>query len=122
MMGVKGWPASAAILGWARTALRDPPMKILIAADGSRYTKRMLSYLAAHDEWWRSQAHRFTVLTIVPALPARAASALTKEIVQGHYAEEAEEVLKPIRKFFAKQGIEAEFSHQIGDPADQIAG
>jgi hypothetical protein len=26
-------------------------MKILIAADGSPYTKRMLAYLAAHDEW-----------------------------------------------------------------------
>ena len=26
-------------------------MKILIAADGSDYTKRMLAYIAAHDEW-----------------------------------------------------------------------
>ncbi len=26
-------------------------MKTLIAADGSSYTKRMLAYLSAHDEW-----------------------------------------------------------------------
>lgn len=26
-------------------------MKILVAADGSSYTKRMLAYLAVHDEW-----------------------------------------------------------------------
>ena len=26
-------------------------MKILVAADGSPYTKRMLAYVAAHDEW-----------------------------------------------------------------------
>ena len=26
-------------------------MKILIAADGSVYTKRMLAFVAAHDEW-----------------------------------------------------------------------
>ena len=28
----------------------EEPMKILIAADGSAYTKHMLAYLAAHDE------------------------------------------------------------------------
>jgi hypothetical protein len=26
-------------------------MKILVAVDGSPFTKRMLAYLAAHDEW-----------------------------------------------------------------------
>jgi hypothetical protein len=26
-------------------------MNILLAADGSGYTKRMLAYVAAHDEW-----------------------------------------------------------------------
>jgi len=96
-------------------------MKILLAADGSRFTKHMLAYIAAHDEWWRSQQHRFTVLTVVPALPARAAGALAKPVVHEHYAEEAEETLKPIRKFFAKQGIEADFVHHVGDPADQIS-
>lgn len=29
-------------------------MKILIAADASTQTKRMLAYLAAHDEWHSS--------------------------------------------------------------------
>jgi hypothetical protein len=32
-------------------------MKILVAADGSAYTKRVLAYLAAHDEWL-GPAHR----------------------------------------------------------------
>jgi len=95
-------------------------MKILLAVDGSRFTKRMLAYLAAHDEWWRSQQHHFTVLTVVPALPGRAASALAKEVVHAHYAEEAEETLKPVRKLFGKQGIEADFVHKVGDAADQI--
>ena len=30
-------------------------MKILAAVDGSPYTKRMLAYLAAHDEWLGAQ-------------------------------------------------------------------
>jgi nucleotide-binding universal stress UspA family protein len=96
-------------------------MKILIAADGSRFTKRMLAYLAAHDESFGSKDHRFTVLTVVGAIPARATAALSKKIVQEHYAEEAEAILKPIRAFFAKQGIQAEFVHRVGEAGDQIA-
>jgi nucleotide-binding universal stress UspA family protein len=96
-------------------------MKILIAADGSRFTKRMLGYLAAHDESFGSKEHRFTVLTVVGAIPARATAALSKKIVQEHYAEEAETTLKPIRAFFAKQGIHAEFVHRVGEAGDQIA-
>jgi len=96
-------------------------MKILVAADGSRYTKRMLAYLAAHDDSFGSKDHRFTVLTVVGAIPSRAAAALSKKIVQDHYAEEAEQTLKPIRAFFAKQGIDAEFTHRVGDAGEQIA-
>jgi nucleotide-binding universal stress UspA family protein len=96
-------------------------MKILIAADGSRYTKRMLAFLAAHDESFGSKEHRFTVLTVVGAIPARAASALPKKVVQEHYAEEAQNTLKPIRAFFAKQGLEAEFVHRVGDAGEQVA-
>jgi len=97
-------------------------MKILIAVDGSRFTKRMLAYLAAHDEWFESKQHQFTVLTVVGPIPARAADALSNKIVHDYYAAEAEAVLKPIRAFFAKQGIDAEFVHRVGNAADQIAG
>jgi nucleotide-binding universal stress UspA family protein len=96
-------------------------MKILVAADGSRYTKRMLAYLAAHDEWLSSQQHRYTVLTVVAPIPARAAAALSKKIVQDYYSEEAEKTLKPIRTFFSKQGIEAAFTHRVGEAGEQIA-
>lgn len=95
-------------------------MKILVAADGSKYTKRMLAYLAAHDEWLGAM-QRYTVLTVVGAIPPRAAAALSKKIVQDHYAEEADKVLKPIRAFFDKQGISAEFLHKVGDPGEQIS-
>lgn len=96
-------------------------MKILIAVDGSRYTKRMLAYLAAHDESFGSKQHRFTVLTVVGPVPARAAGALSKKIVLDHYAEEAEATLKPIRAFFAEQGIDAEFEYRAGNAGEQIA-
>lgn len=53
--------------------------------------------------------------------PAARAAALSKQIVQSHYAEEAEKVLKPIRSFFARQSIEADFVHKVGDAGEQIA-
>ena len=46
-------------------------MKILLAVDGSDYTKRMLAYLATHEEML-GKADSFTALTVVPAIPPRA--------------------------------------------------
>ena len=96
-------------------------MKILVAADGSRYTKRMLGYLAAHDESFGSKQHQFTVLTVVGPIPSRAANALSKKMVQDYYTDEAEATFKPIRAFFSKQGVGAEFEHRVGNAAEQIA-
>lgn len=95
-------------------------MKILVAVDGSSYTKRMLAYLAAHDEWLGSH-HQYTVIHAVPAVPPRAAAALDKELLKGYYNDEAEKVLKTLRTFFAKQRLQAEFVYKIGHAADVIA-
>jgi nucleotide-binding universal stress UspA family protein len=95
-------------------------MKILVAVDGSSFTKRMLAYIAAHDEWLGAH-HAYTVLTVVPPLPARVAAALSRELVQSHHDEEAQKVFKPMRTFFAKQGLQAEFAGKVGEPAATIA-
>ncbi|EHR69432.1 universal stress protein UspA-like protein [Burkholderiales bacterium JOSHI_001] len=95
-------------------------MKILVAADGSQYTKRMLAYLAAHDEWMGDH-HAYTVLTVVPAVPPRAASALDKDTLKSYYGDEADKVFKPIRAFFSKQKINAEYLSKVGPAAEHIA-
>ncbi|MBB5205657.1 nucleotide-binding universal stress UspA family protein [Inhella inkyongensis] len=95
-------------------------MKVLVAVDGSPYTKKALAYLTTHDEWLGSQ-HRYTLLTVVPAVPPRAAAVIAKETLQAYYQDEAEKVFKPLRTFFAKQGVEAEFVYKIGHAADVIA-
>ena len=95
-------------------------MKILVAVDGSPFTKRMLAYLAAHDEWLGAH-HKYTVMTAVMALPARATALLDRKLTKDHYAEEAEKVFKPIRTFMKAQGIDAEFVSKVGQPADVIA-
>jgi nucleotide-binding universal stress UspA family protein len=96
-------------------------MKILIAVDGSVYTKRMLAYLAAHEELFGKQ-HAYTVIHGVLAVPHRAAAFVGPKLVREYYEADAEDVFRPIRGFFAQQGLEATFVHTIGHVADSIAG
>lgn len=95
-------------------------MKILIAADGSSYTRRMLAYLAAHDEWLGSR-HEYTVVHAALAVPHRAAAFVGADVVRNFYEEDAELVFRPIRAFFEQQGIKSQFVHAIGHAAESIA-
>lgn len=95
-------------------------MKILVAVDGSAYTKRMLAYLAAHDEWLGDR-HDYTVLTVVAPLPPRATAVIDKAALRSHYDETAEAVFKPIRTFFARHKIAPAFVAKVGSPGEVIA-
>jgi len=95
-------------------------MKILVAVDGSKFTKRMLAYLAAHDEWLGPK-HQYTVITTVLPVPSHAASMLDRDLVKAYYTDEAEKVFKPIRTFMKGQKIDASFVSKVGHPADVIA-
>ena len=94
-------------------------MKILAAVDGSSYTKRMLAYLTAHDEWLGT-AHSYTLIHAVPAVPSRAAAAMDKADLQAYYDETAEKVFKPIRSFLSKREVKAEYLAKVGSAADLI--
>lgn len=95
-------------------------MKILVAVDGSEYTKRMMAYWAAHDEWLGA-THEFTVLTVVPAVLPRAAAALDREVLDSYYADEGEKVFKPLRTFLEHQRISATFLRKTGHAPEVIA-
>ncbi len=95
-------------------------MKILVAVDGSEYTKRMMAYWAAHDEWLGA-AHEFTVLTVVPAVPSRAATVLDREVLDSYYTDEGEKVFKPLRIFLEQQRITATFLRKTGHAPEVIA-
>ena len=95
-------------------------MKILVPVDGSSYTKRMLAYLAAHDEWLGG-AHDYTVLHTVAPVPPRAAAVIDKATLKAYYEDEAEKVLKPIRTFFARHAdLKTTFLAKSGQAADVI--
>ena len=95
-------------------------MKILIPVDGSDYSKRMLDFLGAHEEWLNSR-NEYTVFHDVLAVPRRAAAMVGAKVVQEFYDDDAEAVLGPVRAFFEQHGITAKYIHEAGHAADAIA-
>ena len=96
-------------------------MKILLAIDGSPYSKKMLAYLCAHDELINAGRNTFTALTVLPAIPPRARAVLSKEMVDEYYREEGAKVLDPVRKYLEQSCIFPKERLEVGHPGDIIA-
>lgn len=95
-------------------------MKILLPVDGSAFTKRMISYISAHDELLGAK-HEYTLCTVVPRISGRAASFLDSATMDKYYADEASEVLGPLEDFVAQKGWKVKSIHLVGRAADAIA-
>ncbi len=96
-------------------------MNILLAVDGSDYTKRMLAYLAAHEELLASSAE-FTALTVVPRVPPEVTQFIDQKTLASYYAEQAERVLHPIRRFAEQHGWKPKTCYETGHAAQVISG
>jgi nucleotide-binding universal stress UspA family protein len=94
-------------------------MKILLAVDGSPFTKKMLAYLTTHD--LLSRGNEYSVFTVQPVLPPRARAAVGKEVVNKYYLDEAEKVLAPVSKFLLRHGVDAKTSWKTGHAGETIA-
>jgi nucleotide-binding universal stress UspA family protein len=95
-------------------------MKILLAVDGSTFSKKMLAYLATHDALL-TKSNDYVVLNAQAALPPRARAALGKETVANYYAEESDKVLYPVAKFLKRHGIEAKTVSKVGHAGELIS-
>ena len=95
-------------------------MKILLAVDGSKYTKKMLAYLSTHDDLFGT-SHRYTAFTAQPPLPPLVRSAVGREIVNSYYADETKKVLAPVCKFMLRHGIDANSSWKVGLAGEAIS-
>ncbi|KRC12211.1 Universal stress protein family protein [compost metagenome] len=95
-------------------------MKILLAVDGSAYTKKMLAYLATHDEMFGS-SNAVTLITVQAPLPPRARAAVGAEVANGYYADEAAKITAPVVKFLKRHGMDATVVAKVGSPGEVIA-
>lgn len=94
-------------------------MKVLLAVDGSKDTKKMLAYLTTHENLLGS-APKFVVLNVQPAVPGGAAKFAGKETVIAYHLAEAEDVLGPVTKFLDHHNMSYTSSYRVGHAAEEI--
>ena len=95
-------------------------MKILLAVDGSEYTKKMLAYHTTHDELFGAD-NDFTALTVQTPLPPRARAAVGADAANQYYEEEAAKITGPVDKFLKRAGINAKLAHKTGAAGEVIS-
>ena len=93
-------------------------MKILVAADGSKFTAKAVDYLVKHATEFG--AADITLFNAHRLLPGRAASYLGRTVMQDYYGEECEKALAPARRALTKAGITFDETWTTGEPGDAI--
>lgn len=95
-------------------------MKILLAADGSDYTKRAARELAKHVDWF-AKPPEITILHVRPPFPfAGAAARVGKEAVEKYEREESLKALAVAEKELDKAGVAYDSVWVIGQVAEEI--
>lgn len=95
-------------------------MKILVAVDGSDFSKKMLAWMGLHDTVFGS-GHEYTLINVQTALPGRVKRLLDKDTVQSYYTDASEKVLGAAAKFLQRHGLRTTNSARIGHAAEVIA-
>lgn len=96
-------------------------MRIVLAADGSKFTKKALAFLINHEAL-AGEGDEVLVLNVQPAMPPRVRSMVGSAAVHAYQRDEAEAVLAPIRKLLERKGLAWRCDWKVGEPAAQILG
>jgi nucleotide-binding universal stress UspA family protein len=99
-------------------------MKILLAVDGSRYSKKAVAFLLANREKLlaseRGDEASLHVINVQAIVPPRVRSVLGSEMVKKYHEEEARKVLRPIGKTLDAHNITHTADWVVGVAADEI--
>ena len=94
-------------------------MKILLAADGSTYTKKALAFLTTHETLC-GPADELLVLNVQPPVPPRVKSMLGAGAVKDYHMDEARKVLDPIDRFLKRHDVRFRSYWVVGPPTSEI--
>lgn len=94
-------------------------MKILLAADGSKFTKKALGFLATH-EGLCGPDDELVVLHVQAPVPPRVKALAGAAAVADYHRAEAKAVLEPIERFLARHPFRWRTRWVVGPPADEI--
>jgi nucleotide-binding universal stress UspA family protein len=94
-------------------------MKIILAADGSKFTKKALAFLVANENL-AGEADEIVVLHVQPAMPPRVKALVGAKAVSDYHAEESNKVLAPIDRFLTRHGLPHRCEWKVGPAAETI--
>ena len=95
-------------------------MKILLAVDGSEYTRKMIDYVCSNRALFDA-SHEYVVFTAPLAVPPHAKSAVGSAAVHDYHVEEADKVLKPALAHLDERGLSARSAWKAGPAGETIA-
>lgn len=94
-------------------------MKVLLAADGSKFTKKALAFLVTHESLV-SQNDELLVLNVQLQVPVRVKAMLGSAEIAAYHREEGDKVLNPIKKFLDKHALNYRCVSVVGHPVEEI--
>lgn len=95
-------------------------MKILLAVDGSAYSRKAVRHLMRHFDWFRNPPELHLLHVKLPLPPGRARSFLGDDTVNQYYKSESEAALAPSEKLLRKEAIPFQSAYRVGDIAGEI--
>lgn len=95
-------------------------MKILLAADGSPFTKKALAFLMTHENLCGEDDEMY-VLHVQAPVPPGVKTMVGAGAVQDWHREEAQKVLAPVERFLQRHKVHFETAWRVGQPAAEIA-
>ncbi|HJV85057.1 MAG TPA: universal stress protein [Noviherbaspirillum sp.] len=95
-------------------------MRVLVAVDGSKYSRKAVKHVASHLDWFQGkpELHLLHVKEPVPA--GRSRPFLAADLIADYYRKESEITLSPAGKLLDKLQIPYTAAWRVGDVAEEI--
>jgi nucleotide-binding universal stress UspA family protein len=94
-------------------------MNILLAVDGSPFTKKAVAFVLAHQEEWLASG-QLHVLNVQMQMPPRVRAMAGADMVRTYLDEQAQAVLRPIRRVLDRSGLSYTAGFAVGHAAEEI--
>lgn len=94
-------------------------MKILFAADGSKYTKKALAFLVTHESL-AGPEDELVVLNVQTPIPGRVKTMVGSATVNAYHEDEAKKVLTPIERLLKRHKLQFRVTWVVGSPAAEV--
>jgi len=97
-------------------------MKILVAVDGSSYSRAAARYVASHAKLLKKKPHVHLIHVHVPlAYSGAAAGVVGRDAIRSYLHDESEKALLVAIRELRKARVEYHAQWTVGDPASRIA-